>query len=164
MGRGQEAISDKPGEYLRPTDWLRSLGEGFIATAFRAAHEADPSALLIYNDYNIELPEKRAKALHLLGSLRKQGVPVHAVGIQGHWGVEQLPLAEVENAIVKFSELGLKVLITVLDLSVLAWKYWGADLSIQLVTEEGLDPFTVGLPPEIAAHQACQYAALFRIF
>jgi endo-1,4-beta-xylanase len=158
-----EALSDKPDEYLRPTKWHAALGEGFIATAFRTAHETDPSALLIYNDYNIEQPYKRTKALRLLRSLKEQGVPVHAVGIQGHWGVDQIPLEEIEKAIVEFSALGLKVLITELDLSVLPSKYWGADVSIQQAREEGLDPYTDGLPPEIAERQAEQYAALFRI-
>ena len=158
-----EALSDQPDEYLRPTKWHAALGESFIATAFRTAHEADPSALLIYNDYNIEQPYKRAKALRLLRSLKDQGVPVHAVGIQGHWGVDQIPLEEIEKSIVEFSALGLKVLITELDLSVLPSKYWGADVSIQQARDEGLDPYTAGLPSEVAARQAGQYAALFRI-
>ena len=58
-----EAISDTPSEVLRQTPWLKAIGPDYIAEAFRAAHEADPDALLIYNDYNIELGYKRPKAL-----------------------------------------------------------------------------------------------------
>jgi endo-1,4-beta-xylanase len=48
-----EAISVGPDEFLRPTPWYKAIGEEYIAEAFRAAHRADPRALLIYNDYNI---------------------------------------------------------------------------------------------------------------
>jgi endo-1,4-beta-xylanase len=70
---------------LRETPWLKAIGEDYIAEAFRAAHAADPDAILIYNDYNIERNYKRPKAIHLLKSLLEQKVPIHAVGIQGHW-------------------------------------------------------------------------------
>jgi GH35 family endo-1,4-beta-xylanase len=66
-----------------PVPWLKAIGEDYIAEAFRAAHEADPDAILIYNDYNIELGYKRPKAIQLLKSLIDQKVPIHAVGIQG---------------------------------------------------------------------------------
>src|SRR5262249_60142723 len=91
-----EASSDTPGEFLRPTPWLRAIGEDYIAEAFRAAHEADPKAILIYNDYNIELGYKRPKALRLLKSLLDQKAPINAVGIQCHWrlGGRQFPAAE----------------------------------------------------------------------
>lgn len=49
-----EAISDTPGELLRPTPWQKAIGDDYIAEAFKAAHEADPDAVLIYNDYNID--------------------------------------------------------------------------------------------------------------
>src|SRR5580765_3250875 len=47
-----EAISDKPDEYLRPSQWYQICGEDYIAKAFEYAHEADPNAVLFYNDYN----------------------------------------------------------------------------------------------------------------
>ncbi len=40
-----EAISDAPGELLRPTPWLKAIGDDYIAEAFRAAHAADPGAV-----------------------------------------------------------------------------------------------------------------------
>jgi endo-1,4-beta-xylanase len=94
-----EAISDSPDEFLRPTPWYRAIGEGYIAEAFRAAHQADPRAILIYNDYNIERAYKRPKALKLLQSLLDQKAPVHAVGFQCHWRLDGVNLAEVEDSI-----------------------------------------------------------------
>lgn len=148
-----EAINDGPG-VLRQTPWLRAIGEDYIAEAFRAAHEADPEAILVYNDYNIELDYKRPKAVELLKKLIDQKVPVHAVGIQSHWRVQSPPLAETEKAIKEFSALGLKVMITEFDMGVLPTQYQGADLSrAQSLTPEQLavlNPYTQGLPAEAA--------------
>jgi hypothetical protein len=68
---------------VRDTPACRAIGDNFTAKAFEFAHEADPGAELYYNDYNIELPAKRAKALRLLRSLRDAGLRVDAIGIQG---------------------------------------------------------------------------------
>lgn len=159
-----EAIADDGEEDLRRTPLLKVLGSSYLATAFHAAHAADPEAVLIYNDYNIEIPAKRARTLRVLRQLLEDGVPVHAVGIQGHWGLGYLPLQEIENAIVEFSALGLRVMITELDLSVLPSKYWGADVSLEQAKEEGLDPYPDQLPPEVAQQHAEAAAELFRIF
>src|SRR5271165_4229243 len=94
-----EAISDTPDELLRQSPWLKAIGEDYIAEAFRAAHDADPDAILVYNDYGIERKGKREKALKLLKSLIEKKVPVQAVGIQGHWRMSTLDVAEVEEAI-----------------------------------------------------------------
>ena len=61
-----EAISDKAGEYLRPSPWLTICGEEYISKAFQWAHEADPNALLFYNDYNEISPGKREKIFKLV--------------------------------------------------------------------------------------------------
>ncbi len=99
--------------------WHKAIGDDYIAEAFRAAHEADPDAILVYNDYNIELGYKRPKRCKCFKSLIDQKVPIHAVGIQGHWRMDNPNLAEVEEAIKEFSALGLKVMITELDIGVL---------------------------------------------
>lgn len=162
-----EAINDGPG-LLRPTPWLEAIGEDYIAEAFRAAHAADPDAILVYNDYNIELDYKRPKALELLKKLLDDGVPIHAVGIQAHWRMEGLPLAETEKAIEEFSALGLKVMITELDIGVLPSRYRGADLArTERMTPEQeavMNPFTQGLPSEVAERQAAQYREAFELF
>src|SRR4051812_2136136 len=69
----------------RDTLWLRVLGPDYIADAFRWAHQADPKAVLFYNDYNIEGLNPKSDAVHaLLSRLRREGVPVQGVGLQGH--------------------------------------------------------------------------------
>lgn len=163
-----EAISDAPGQELRPSPWLRAIGEDYIAEAFRAAHAADPDALLSYNDYGIERRDKRRKALQLLKALIGQKVPVHAVGIQGHWRLETLDLMEVEEAIKEFAGLGLKVMITELDLSVLPARYQGADVArTERPNEEqraAMNPYTQGLPDAVAQKQAERYRQAFAMF
>ncbi len=163
-----EAISDRPGELLRQTPWLKAIGEDYIAEAFRAAHEADPDAILIYNDYNIELAYKRPKALQLLRSLLDQKVPIHAVGIQGHWRLNTPDFAEVEKAIQQFGALGLKVMITELDIGVLPTRYQGADISVrETMTPEQqavLNPYAAGLPDTVAQQQAERYRQAFAMF
>lgn len=163
-----EAISDTAGQQLRPSPWLKAIGEDYIAEAFRAAHEADPDAILIYNDYNIERRDKRRKALQLLRSLIEKKVPVHAAGIQGHWHLENLDLAEVEESIKQFAALGLKVMITELDISVLPRRSEGADIS-RTERPSGeqrakMNPYTQGLPDAVAKQQAERYRQAFVIF
>lgn len=162
-----EAINDGPG-VLRQTPWLRAIGDDYIAEAFRAAHEADPDAILVYNDYNIELDYKRPKALELLKKLVDQKVPINAVGIQAHWRIENPPFAETEKAIKEFSALGLKVMITELDMGVLPTKYQGADISrTETMTPEQvavINPYTKGLPAEVAKVHADKLREAFELF
>lgn len=163
-----EAISDTPGELLRQTPWLKAIGPDYIAEAFRAAHEADPGAILIYNDYNIELDYKRPKALRLLKSLLDQEVPIHAVGIQSHWRLDSPDFAQVEQAIKQYGALGLKVMITELDIGVLPTQYQGADISkTETMTPEQqavMNPYVAGLPDAIAQTHAARYSQAFKMF
>lgn len=162
-----EAINDGPG-VLRQTPWLRAIGEEYIAEAFKAAHEADPDAILVYNDYNIELDYKRPKAIELLKKLIDAKVPIHAVGIQSHWRMQSPPFSEAEKAIKEFSALGLKVMITEYDMGVLPTQYQGADLSrAQSLTPEQLavlNPYTKGLPEEAAKEHADKVRQSFELF
>lgn len=113
-----EAVSDKADEYLRNSAWYRICGETFIAKAFEYAHAADPDALLFYNDYNEINPVKREKIYRLVKSLKDAGVPIHGVGLQGHWAINEPSEQELTETIKKFGDLGLKVQVTELDISV----------------------------------------------
>lgn len=117
-----EAIDDNPRNFLRNTEWYQITGEEFIAKAFEYAHEADPSALLFYNDYNTERPEKRDRIYKLLKKLKDANVPVHGVGLQGHWSIFEPSESELRAAIEKYSSLGLQIHITELDVSVYPWE------------------------------------------
>jgi endo-1,4-beta-xylanase len=113
-----EAISDKPGEYLRPSPWLQICGEEYIAKAFQYAHEADPDALLFYNDYNEISAAKREKIYKLIKSLKDAGIPIGGIGLQGHWAINEPSREQLDSTIKKFIDLGLKIQITEMDISV----------------------------------------------
>jgi endo-1,4-beta-xylanase len=113
-----EAISDKPGEYLRNSNFYQICGEEYIAKAFQYAHEADPQALLFYNDYNEINPAKREKIFRLVKGLLDAGVPIHGIGLQGHWAVNEPSEAQLDSTLKRFAELGLKLQVTELDISI----------------------------------------------
>jgi endo-1,4-beta-xylanase len=103
---------------LRDSLWLRELGPGYIADAFRWAHQADPKARLFLNDYNVEgLSAKSDAYLALAKDLLAQRVPVHGFGAQGHYGVQFgfHSAAEVATNLDRFAKLGLDTAITEAD-------------------------------------------------
>ena len=113
-----EAVSDKPGEYFRNSVWYQVCGEAFIAKAFEYAHAADPNALLFYNDYNEINAAKREKIYKMVKGLKDAGVPIHGIGLQGHWAINEPSEGQLDSTIGRFAELGLKLQITELDISV----------------------------------------------
>ncbi|WP_205696637.1 endo-1,4-beta-xylanase [Conexibacter sp. SYSU D00693] len=111
-----EAVEDDRGA-LRDTPWLRWIGPEYVDLAFRFAREADPRARLVYNDYGAEQEGTKADGvLRLLRGLKARGVPVDAVGLQGHVSTERLPgfTATLE----RYAALGLDVLFTEVDVRV----------------------------------------------
>lgn len=115
-----EAVSDNPAEYLRKSEWLKICGEEYIARAFQYAHEADPDALLFYNDYNEISATKREKIYRLVKSLKDAGIPIHGVGLQAHWAVNEPSKGQLEETLKHLAGLGLTMQITELDVSVYA--------------------------------------------
>lgn len=113
-----EAISDKPGEFYRDSPWYKICGEEYIAKAFEYAHEADPDALLFYNDYNEINPVKREKIFKLVTDLKNAGVPIHGIGLQGHWAMQEPTREQLDSTLTRFAETGLQLHITELDVSV----------------------------------------------
>jgi endo-1,4-beta-xylanase len=101
---------------LRDTLWLRVLGPGYIADAFRWAHQADPKAILFYNDFNIEGVNTKSDAVYtLLRGLRQQGVPVQAVGLQGHLDTRFAVPGNILQNLRRFAALGMDGAITEAD-------------------------------------------------
>jgi endo-1,4-beta-xylanase len=158
-----EAITDT-GDFLRDTPALRAIGEDYIQHAFEFARAADPSAELYYNDYNIEMPDKRQRTLRLLRRLQARGVRLDGVGIQGHWILDRVPFEHVAAAIQEYRALGLKVMITELDVDVVDRPDSSADVATQLAYAPGEDRYRDGCPEPILQRQAEQYARLFDIF
>jgi endo-1,4-beta-xylanase len=158
-----EALADESSQYLRKTKWLSIVGEDYIEQAFRIAHEADPDAQLQYNDYNIENGQKHQNALRLLRDLKQRGVPIHSVGIQGHWLLNRVPFADIETAINDFHDLGLQVNFTEVDLDMLPRHTGGADVAAHSASTA---PSTLAPDAlkDALRRQADQYARLFKIF
>jgi len=117
------ALEDGRTDGLRTSPWFEMLGPGYIDLAFRTAREADPHALLTYNDYGIEYDHpagftKRAAVMALLKRLKADGVPVDAVGIQSHIDATTSGLGPGISAFVSEAQaLGLKVFLTELDVN-----------------------------------------------
>lgn len=152
-----EAIDDNNAQYLRNTAWYRICGEEFIAKAFEYAHAADPKAILFYNDYNTEMPGKRDRIYRLVKSLKEAGVPIHGVGLQGHWSVNNPAREELEKSITMFSSLGLQVQVTELDVSVYAGRQGG-----QLT--QGQRDTTATFTAEMEQQQLEKYKMMFEVF
>jgi len=112
-----EAVADEGDERLRQSKWTAIAGDDFIAKAFEYAHEADPNALLFYNDYNESHPVKREKIYALVKSLKERDVPIHGVGLQAHWNLYDPGLDDIRSAIERYASLGLKLHVTELDVS-----------------------------------------------
>jgi endo-1,4-beta-xylanase len=100
----------------RDTMWLRVLGPEYVADAFRWAHQADPKATLFYNDYNIEGVNAKSDAVYdLVRTLRRQGVPIEGVGLQGHLGTQYGLPGGVSKNLERFAKLGVDTAVTEAD-------------------------------------------------
>jgi endo-1,4-beta-xylanase len=142
-----EALADDGS--LRPSPWLKIIGDDYLLKAYEFAREADPQVQLYYNDYGLESEPKRAGALALMKKLRAQGARINAVGLQGHYTLDSPAASEVDATITAFSSLGMKVMITELDVDVLPAKS---------------NPYTNGLPHVVQQQLATRYAELFAVF
>lgn len=123
-----EAISDgaklpADGDWtqcLRETQWTKSIGPDYVAMAFQFAHEADPDALLYYNDYNLNNYNKAEIVAAMVSDLRSQGVPIHGIGMQAHYNTDTT-ISSVRRSLELFSEIeGIVISITELDVGVTA--------------------------------------------
>ncbi|MGA3056937.1 MAG: endo-1,4-beta-xylanase [Candidatus Limnocylindrales bacterium] len=100
----------------RDTIWLRGLGQGYVADAFRWAHAADPGAKLYINDYDVEGINAKSDALYnLVKSLKAQGVPIDGVGFQAHYDMTNPFPTDVAGNLKRFADLGVEVAFTELD-------------------------------------------------
>jgi endo-1,4-beta-xylanase len=155
-----EAIADGGTNILRNSLWLQIIGPDFIAKAFEYAHEADPDAILRYNDYSLENPTKRRKLIALIKSLQGQHVPVMAIGSQTHVSVLSPSFEAEDQALTELETLGLPIHITELDVNSArgGQRDTGADVASNTETTKG------GLVDDADRRLADQYGNLFRAF
>jgi endo-1,4-beta-xylanase len=121
-----EAIApeDKRSDGMRKSSWLELLGLDYIAIAFRTAAEADPKALLTYNDYglegdDLEHEQRRVVALALLRWMRHNRIPIHALGLQSHLTAQSGPRPNwhgLNSFLKQVAKLDLQVFVTELDI------------------------------------------------
>jgi endo-1,4-beta-xylanase len=144
-----EAVADGNNEFLRNSLWYQICGEEYIFKAFQYAHEADPKAVLFYNEYGTENPQKRDKVYQLLKKMIAAGIPVQGVGLQAHWSLTDPTAGRLTSAIKLYASLGLKVQITELDIS---------------AYPNGNKTDDAGYTPQREQQQTEQYARVFEIF
>ncbi|MEI6861630.1 MAG: endo-1,4-beta-xylanase, partial [Verrucomicrobiota bacterium] len=113
-----EALNDGQGGY-RNTPFYQYIGQEYLVMAFKWAHEADPAAELYYNEYNLDANDaKRASCIELVKYLKANGAPITGVGMQGHYSLAAPSTAKIDETIQMFADLGMKVMITELDVTV----------------------------------------------
>ncbi len=113
-----EAINDVDGG-LRDSIWHKGMGRGYISDAFRTAREADPQAVLIYNDYDVAWKNTKSDAMYEL--LRRElaaGTPIDGVGFQMHLRSDFKAFDSVVENFQRFADLGLDIYITEFDVAV----------------------------------------------
>ncbi|WP_193105017.1 endo-1,4-beta-xylanase [Brachybacterium sp. FME24] len=141
-------IMDEAGN-LRMSDniWLRELGTGIIADAFRWAREADPDALLFFNDYNVDGINAKSDAYYaLIPTLLADGVPVDGFSTQGHLSIRYGFPGDLAENLQRFADLGLQTAITELD--------------VRMDLPEGVDPTAEQLEQQAEYYRRATEAAL----
>lgn len=159
-----EAIDE--GDGWRKSHWYNIIGADFVDRAFHYAHDTDPSAHLIYNDYNMHLPAKREFVVEMVKGLQKRGVPIHGIGMQGHVGLTYPDIKEFEQSIQAYAALGMRVHITEMDVDVLpvAWEHTGAEISDNFAYADELNPYTNALPLSTQRQLTDRYVEFFKLF
>ena len=151
-----EAITDDPNaaDPYRQSAMYRLCGEEFIARAFEYAREADPDALLFYNDYNECDPVKSRRIFGMVKKMKAAGVPIDGIGMQGHYNIYGPTEQEVDSALTLYRQVVEHVHITELDIRANA--EMGGALRFG---REGAQ-----VTDSLKQHLADQYARVFGVF
>lgn len=167
-------IIDNDGSY-RKTVWTNAFegdGDELVRLAFKFASQYDPNAELYYNDFNVWRPTKRDGIARMVRMLQEHGIRIDGVGIQAHWGLNFPKNEYIIAAIDTFAALGVKVMITEMDVDVLPLTREGQvigrilqDPLFQLEEfETYLDPYKTGLPDDVQERLTDRYRELMQIF
>ncbi|WP_159475020.1 endo-1,4-beta-xylanase [Dyadobacter sp. 3J3] len=98
------------------------LGKDYVARMFQYTHQADPGALLFYNEYGQEgNPKKLESVLNMVADFKKRKIPIHGLGLQMHISISTSD-AGIENALQKSADTGLMIHISELDIAINATK------------------------------------------
>lgn len=159
-----EAINDD-GTW-RESPFYKIIGPEYVALAFKFAHEADPNAELYYNDYNMAKEGRRLGVIKLVQELKKAGLRVDAVGMQGHFTMDYPAINEYEKSIDAFAATGVKIMITELDMTVLPMpeKKITADVAYKYQYDPKINPYYKGLPDSVSKAFNDRLGAFFKLF
>ncbi|MNG60065.1 Endo-1,4-beta-xylanase A precursor [compost metagenome] len=159
-----EAILDN-GEW-RESKFYKIIGPEFIQLAFQFAHEADPNAELYYNDYSTAIPEKRKGIMRMVQQVKAAGGKVSGIGMQEHNALDNPSLGEVEKTILGFASLGVKVMVTEMDISVLPHvrPNMGAEIGERYAYSKETNPYEKGLPAGKMAELGRRYIDFFNLY
>lgn len=159
-----EAVDDDG--TLRKSPWLEIIGEDYIEKAFQFAHEADPDAELYYNDYNEWYIGRTETIVTIVNNLKEKGIKIDGIGMQGHWGLDYPTLDEIDASMKAYSETGLKLMITEMEMDILPnpYNYKGADVSKRFELTKESNPYPDGLPDSMHVAQSVRYAEYFKLF
>lgn len=136
------------GAGLRKSEWLDIIGEEYIEKAFVYARKADPKAKLFINDYETTDKIKEDAFYKLVKKLKDKKIPVDGVGMQYHITLEYPSIQAISDSLKKFSDLGLEIHITELDMSLNADPGFMAE----------------NAPEKLLIRQAHRYNEIFNIF
>lgn len=150
----------------RKSKFYTILGEDFVRLAFQFAHEADPDAELYYNDYSMANPGKREGVIAMIKKLQQQNIRIDGIGMQGHVSMHYPSIDAFEASLTAFSALGVKVMITELDLSALppAYNHQSANIADTAAYQARINPYVHGLPADVAQQWEDRYLDFFRLF
>ena len=151
---------------MRASEWMKIIGEDYVAKAFEFAHEADPNAELYYNDFSLESAPKRNGAVRLIQQLQSKGIRVTGVGLQGHNRIGWPSMQEQDDTITAFAKLGMRINITELDVDVLPRvdEDEGRKIILNDELQPKLNPYRNALPDTVGDTQAKTYADLFTVY
>ncbi len=137
------------GGVMRPSYWYQILGDDMYEIAFAAAAKADPDAKLYLNDYGMTDPGRRDKYVEIVKRLQSKGIKIDGMGLQGHWGMTSPSIDEIQKTIDMFAELGLKVSISELDMTILPRPQGNsAAVDLNYGYDNSFDPYKGNFPQE----------------
>ena len=148
----------------RKTKFYEILGKDYIPLAFQYAHEADPNAELYYNDYGMQDVGRRNEVVNMINELKKEGVRVDAIGMQGHMGMDYPDINEYEKSINAFASTGAKIMITEWDMSALPTINTGANIADKVNYNKMLNPYPESLPDSVSKIWNDRMKSFFHLF
>ena len=153
---------------FRESGWLDIIGPDYIEIAYQTANEADPEAILLYNDFDLDNSTKLDFIISMIQDLKDKGVPIHGLGYQGHLFLDEPKLSSIERVIKKAKKANIPLHSTELDVSVLpnAWKHRAASVEDNFKLAKKFNPYPDPdkIPAKVLKEQAERYKEIFDLF